>query len=129
MLKEMKVAELREVAEAFGIEDPKSKTKAVLLVELAEEGVTDEVYQQFTDAESVEVIAPAETPPPATRRGEEDVLVYMNRANPTFEIRGHRFTKEHPYVAMSQSDAQGVFDYDPRGFRLATPNEVKEYYS
>jgi hypothetical protein len=58
-----------------------------------------------------------------------EVLVKMERENYTYEIYGHMFTKEHPYIAMSSEDAQLIFDHDPRGFRIATPNEVKEYYS
>jgi hypothetical protein len=41
---------------------------------------------------------------------------------------GKTFTKDHPFVAMSQSDAQKIFDKE-EGFRLATPTEVKEFYS
>ena len=127
MLSKMKVAELREVAEAFGVEH-EGLNKASLLAQLAEEGVTEEVYAQYTGVEEEkEVIS---TPAPAVKRDTDaSVLVFMNRANPTFEIKGHRFTKQHPYVAMSSDEAQEIFDYDPRGFRIATPNEVKEYYS
>jgi hypothetical protein len=53
----------------------------------------------------------------------------MLKANPTYEIRGHRFTRDHPYVAMSEDDAQEIFDMEPRGFAVATPKEVQGYYS
>jgi hypothetical protein len=128
MLSTMKVAELREVAENFGVEY-EGLNKATLLATLAEEGVTEAVYAEFI-AKTSDDVEEVSTPAPAVKRqSDASVLVFMNRANPTFEIRGHRFTKQHPYVAMSPEEAQEIFDYDPRGFRIATPNEVKEYYS
>jgi len=124
MLSTMKVAELRAVAEEFGVDVSQSKTKALLLAQLAEEGVTDEVFASLSKGtEKVGILAA--TP----RESEEgDVLVSMTRANPTFEVLGYKFTKEHPYVAMSPGDAQSIFDSE-FGFRTASPNEVKEYYS
>jgi hypothetical protein len=128
MLKDLRVKELRGVADAFGIDDSASKSKAVLLAELAEEGVTEEDYKKmFNIVEDPEPVAPpvVKTTPSA---GPE-ILVKMNRANPTYEIRGYRFTSEHPYVVMSQEDAQAIFDADPRGFVTATPKELEDYYS
>jgi len=124
----MKVAELREVADAFGVDYSQAKTKKLLIAALAEEGVTVDQYQKFVDAEKVETEAPEEAPRKKVATGPE-ILVKMNRANPTYEIKGHRFTREHPYIAMSQDEAQEIFDYDPRGFTIATPKEVQEYYS
>jgi hypothetical protein len=41
---------------------------------------------------------------------------------------GVTFTKEHPFVAVSEDIAQEIFDKE-EGFRLASPREVQEYYS
>ena len=41
---------------------------------------------------------------------------------------GFTFTKEHPFIAMSNEAAQAIFDKE-EGFRLATPKEVQEYYN
>jgi hypothetical protein len=41
---------------------------------------------------------------------------------------GHTFTKEHPFVAMKEDDAQAIFDKED-GFRIATPKEVQEFYN
>jgi len=132
MFETMKVAELREVADAFGVdttdESGKALSKKLLLAALAEEGVTSEDYAKFTDAEKVDLEVDDEAPKKKVVVGPE-ILVKMNRANPTYEIKGHRFTREHPYIAMSQEDAQEIFDYDPRGFVIATPAEVQQYYS
>lgn len=132
MLETMKVAELREVADAFGVdttdESGKALSKKLLLAALAEEGVTSEEYAKFEDAEKVDVEVDEPAPKKKVSSGP-DILVKMNRANGTFEIKGHRFTREHPYIAMSQEEAQEIFDYDPRGFTIATPAQVQEYYS
>lgn len=133
MLSKMKVGELRKVAEEMGVDHSESKTKAALVAQLAEEGVTDQSYQEYLDSIIEPVEPEEETVQPVKKTPKvnvgDEVLVKMNRANPTFEIRGYRFTKDHPYIAMNQNDAQEIFDFDPRGFAIATPNEVKEYYS
>ena len=56
------------------------------------------------------------------------VLVRMTRDNFRYDIMGHTFTKEHPFVAMTDNEAQSIFDKE-EGFRLATPKEVQEFYS
>jgi hypothetical protein len=129
MLKDLKVKELREVAEEFGVDLSGSKTKAAILEQLQSEGVTDEEYQRFADVEQEEPVVEESKPIKTPSTAGPDILVKMNRANPTYEIRGHKFTSEHPYVVMSESEAQDIFDVDPRGFSMATPKEVEEYYS
>jgi hypothetical protein len=52
----------------------------------------------------------------------------MTRANFRYDIMGKTFTREHPFVAMTKEDAQKIFDKE-EGFRLATPTEVREFYS
>jgi hypothetical protein len=50
------------------------------------------------------------------------------RANFRYDIMGFTFTKDHPFVAMTEDEAQEIFDKE-EGFRLATPKEVQEYYN
>jgi hypothetical protein len=126
MLKDKKVAELREIAEAFAVDLDGITKKADIIAALEEEGVNDSHLQEFEEAEHVEQ-EPVSTP--VKKSAGPEVLVKMEKANPTYEIRGYKFTKSHPYVAMGEEDAQEIFDLEPRGFRIATPNEVKEYYS
>jgi hypothetical protein len=52
----------------------------------------------------------------------------MTRENHRYDIFGYTFTKEHPFVAMSEEDAQKIFDTE-EGFRLATPKEVQDFYN
>ena len=57
----------------------------------------------------------------------DSILVRMTRENYRYDIHGHTFTKEHPFVAMPEEDAQKIFDTE-EGFRLATPKEVQDFY-
>ena len=52
----------------------------------------------------------------------------MERHNFTYQTYGHSFSKDHPFIAMSEKDAQTIFDNE-QGFRMATPKEVQEFYS
>ena len=56
------------------------------------------------------------------------VLVKMERDNQSYNTMNYTFTREHPFVAMSETEAQSIFD-NQEGFRLATPREVQEYYA
>ena len=40
----------------------------------------------------------------------------------------HEFTQEHPFISMPMTSAMKILDTE-KGFRLATPSEVKEFYS
>jgi hypothetical protein len=64
---------------------------------------------------------------PKKELAEDTVLVKMERDNFRYDIQGHTFTKEHPYVAMNKEQAQNIFDKE-EGFRLATPKEVQDFY-
>lgn len=128
----LKVSELKKIAEDFGVEIESIKNKADIIAALSEEGVTWAVYDKTVkkmeeDAEdmSVEVLPRLD---PKKELAEDTVLVRMTRANFRYDIMGHTFTKDHPFVAMHQDDAQKIFDKE-EGFRLATPKEVQEFYN
>lgn len=126
---------LQDVCKEYGIETD-DKTKALLLADLAEEGVTYEDYMKLKEAPKVD---PNEILEPATIQAQEakkemeqddskDVLVKMDRKNLRYDILGHTFTHEHPYVVMSEKQAQDIFDRQD-GFRMATPREAENFYS
>lgn len=126
----LKVSELKQIAQDFGVEAESLKSKKDIVAALAEEGVTWSVYKKTTqdiedDTEEIEVL-------PKLQKNKVDdkdkVLVKMTRANFRYDIMGHTFTKEHPYVAMSEDDAQAIFDKE-EGFVMATPKEVQEFYN
>ncbi len=129
----LKVAELREIAENFAVDTDGIKSKADISGALAEEGVTGTVYQKtlekIKDANE-DVFSTEEVLPrldPKSVNAEDTVLVRMTRENFRYDILGFTFTKEHPFVAMQEEQAQEIFDKE-EGFRLATPKEVQEYY-
>lgn len=59
--------------------------------------------------------------------GPAKVLVKMNRENPRFDIRGYRFTYDHPYALVTEDDAEYLVTQQD-GFSYATPREAAEFY-
>jgi hypothetical protein len=125
----LKVAELRTIAEDFAVDTDGLKNKKDIIAALTEEGVTYSVYAKTLQAveaakEEIEVLPKFD--PKA--QPEDTILVRMTRDNFRYDIQGRTFTKEHPFVAMSEEDAQEIFDKE-EGFRLATPKEVQDFYN
>ena len=125
----LKVGELKTIAEGFAVETEGLKNKQDIIAALSEEGVTYELYatslKDIDDAkEEIEILPVFD---PKAERTEDTVLVRMTRANFRYDILGHTFTQEHPFVAMHKDAAQQIFDIE-EGFRLATPKEVQDYY-
>ena len=125
----LKVGELKAIAEEFAVDTEGLKNKQDVIAALSEEGVTYEVYEKtlkdVEDAkEEIEVLPVFD---PKAERTEDTVLVMMTRANFRYDILGHTFTQDHPFVAMHKDAAQQIFDKE-EGFRLATPKEVQDYY-
>ncbi len=127
----LKVSELKKIAEDFAVETNSLKNKSDIIAALAEEGVTWAVYEQTIkkideDKEDAPEVLPKFDP--NADQPEDTVLVRMTRANVRYDIAGHTFTKDQPFVAMKKDKAQWIFDKED-GFRLATPKEVQEFYN
>jgi hypothetical protein len=124
---DLKITELKKVAEAFGVSSEGVKTKQEIIALLEEEGITAQMYEKFTGAEKqpIEVEKRKEK---KTMKAENSVLVKMERSNYSYQTMGYDFTSQHPFVAMPESDAQHIFDRE-EGFRLATPREAQEFYN
>ena len=126
----LKIAELKKIAEDFGVEIDGLKNKTDIIAALSEEGVTWSVYEKTLeklkeeDDMATEVLA---KPVNKKVNPEDTLLVKMERHNYSYETHGFTFTKEHPFVAMDKDTAQEIFDKE-EGFRLATPKEVQEFY-
>lgn len=126
----LKLSEIKKVAEDFGVDVEDLKSKKDIIAQLAEEGVSWSVYQKtikdVNDAtEEIEVLPKFDPKKDIT---SDKVLVKMERHNHRYDILGFTFTKDHPFVAMSDDNAQEIFDKED-GFRLATPREAQEFYS
>lgn len=125
----MKADELRSAAEAFGVEVPEKANRQVIIASLADEGVTYEMYESFLNAEKEEPLeAATEVFEREIPDDTETILVKMDRANPYYQVGVYTFTSDHPFINMPVEDAQKIFDGE-QGFRVATPAEVKGFYS
>ena len=126
----MKVAELKKIAEDFAVDTEGLKNKADIIAALSEEGVTFAIYAKTLDVkeEEAEMDENEVLPKPDKTQSKDNVLVRMTRANFRYDILGYTFTKDHPFVAMKEEDAQKIFDVE-EGFRLATPREAQEFYN
>ena len=129
---DLKVTELRKVADSFAIDVEGLKTKQEIIAALEEEGINYQMYAKFEGAEKQEIkvseMEKVQREKKIMDKATNSVLVKMERMNHSYQTSGYTFTTEHPFVAMSESDAQRIFDTQP-GFRLATPREAQEYYA
>ena len=128
---DLKITELRKVAETFGVDTEGSKTKQEVIALLEEEGISFQMYDKFTNTEKQEIEVPEiEKKKRETKimKTTNSVLVKMERSNHSYQTLGYTFSTEHPFVAMAEADAQRIFDTQD-GFRLATPREAQEYYA
>lgn len=122
---------LLQVAEDFAVDVKKTDNKGVIIAALVEDGVTWDMYKQaFPDPteeepKPVPEAAPAE-PKPVVREVPK-VLVKMERQNPRFEIRGYTFSKQHPFVPVTEEDANYIISHLD-GFRIAMPQEAQDFY-
>lgn len=130
--KDLKLADLKNVADSFGVEFPSKVTKNDLVLLLEEEGISYQMYEQFANIEKEDVEEDPTRPARFSLEKENSVLVKMDRENFSYQVGTDQgvisFTKEHPFVALPESVAQQVFDLHA-GFRPATPREVQEFYS
>lgn len=69
------------------------------------------------------------TPPVVTASTTvpDTVLIKMSRENPRYDIRGYKFTKDHPFALVRSDDAEYIVS-EVEGFGYATPREAKEFY-
>jgi len=129
---ELKLNELKKVAESFAVDTEGLKTKQEIVAAIQEEGVTYQMYDKLKNAEKQEIEIPESEKIKRERKimskTTNQVLVKMERNNHSYEIRGYAFSQEHPFMAMSESEAQRIFDTEV-GFRIATPREAQEYYA
>lgn len=127
----LKVAELKKIAETFAVDLGEAKSKQDIIVELEEQGVSYQMVTSFENAEkqTIEISDIEKKQRQAkSNKQENSILVKMERMNHSYQANGYTFTQEHPFVAMPESDAQRIFDTQA-GFRLATPREAQEFYN
>lgn len=127
---DLKVEELRKVADDFGVDLKPKATKDNIIESLNNDGVTYEMYETFANANKVNQQAVNDTVVGQSNEvvsKERTVLVKMERENGTYETFGYKFTKANPFMVVTESDADKICRNE-EGFRLALPSEVSEYY-
>lgn len=117
---------LIKVAEDFGVDVKPGTTKPAIIAELVEMGVTYDMWQKFNNVEPEPEGDSTEAKALFTEK-EARVLVKMERENGTYETRGYRFTRDHPFVPVKESDAE-LICRSAEGFRIALPSEAAQYY-
>ena len=121
--------ELMEAAEFFGVEAKPADSKKTIADSLADSGIDMDQYNKFFGPQEQEDLE-GEPLPEQTEKvvdPSDALLMKMERGNPTYEVRGYRFTSTHPYALVAEIDAEWILENE-RGFRLASPKEVKEFY-
>jgi hypothetical protein len=125
----LKVADLRQIAASYGAEDTQLMAKKALLTWLEEEGVTYSAHETLANADAADTDDLGLVAPTAPSKNEDLVLLKMERDNPGYDAIGrYFFTKEHPFQAVPREDANEIFRLE-NGFRLATDDEVRDFYN
>lgn len=125
--------ELVALAPEFAVELKAGMTKAAIVKEYDENGVTAELINSLrAPVEEEPVEAPLELEEVSAEEPEEEeeelTLVRMTRTNGTYQIRGYTFRRDHPFALVKEEDADYLIEVDG-GFRMASPKEAREYYS
>ena len=128
---------LNRIADVFGVDISNAKNKIDVAEAIVADGVTWKMWREH-GGEQEETKPVIEDEPKeegdepvkkdAAESFEKTVLVKMVRANGTFETHGLRFSKAHPYLPVTQTVADELIT-KVGGFRIATTEEVKNYYS
>lgn len=128
-LNKLKTHELLKVGEEYGVDLTEAKNKSEMIAILAEEGVTDELIGGLAKVEKADLpAAPKFEGSEELSKENDKTIIKMERDNRSYQTHGFVFTKEHPFVAVPMNTAVEILDTQ-RGFRLATPTEVKEFYA
>lgn len=119
------IISLKQLCKQYGVSSPLGTTKQQMIDQLTELGVDVNTVPEVRKNKSLEKMKKANK-----NKVEQpvDVIVRMDRTNSTFTFSGYRFTKEQPYCLMKNETALILFE-QYTGFRVASPQEVMEFYS
>lgn len=123
----LKKEDLLKIADEYGVDTKPTDTKAVIIAALAEDGVSWEDVAKMDNTVAEKDAELKQEREEAKAAGPKQLL-RMLRANSSYEIRGIKFTREHPFALVPEEDAEFITENDPAGFRYATPKEAAEYY-
>lgn len=151
--------ELYAIADKFGVDVEKDSNKAPLVKAIEDNHVTPElVFEQIPEFDNrYNVVDPDElrkqSEPDNVVRSQEAInrvpedkevkiitqeefkpvpqekyLIKMDRQNHYFEVAGYTFTKDHPYALVDAEKVNQIVR-EEEGFRIATPDELQNYYN
>lgn len=125
----LKKPELLKAAEEFAVDVDKTWTNKKIVEEIEAFGVTADMYIASDLYQSGELTPDVKAVPRAGARkpAGSEVLIKMTRQNPTYEIRGYRFTKKDPFVVVDEENANYILELE--GFSIASPKAAQEYYA
>lgn len=123
-LEQLKNIELLKLVEKFEVDVDEDARKADLVKALKEQGITLDTYKKFIEEEEAKQ---ANSESAANFKQGGPVLLKMDRQNKSLEVEGITFTQAHPYQVVDENTAQRIIDVYP-GFRIASPQEAKDYY-
>lgn len=110
-------------------ESGQDKSREVILAEEAAKAAEEAAKAEADKAPAVQEQAQAERDNPREEvPAEDEVLVKYERKNPSYQTRGYLFTQAHPYSSVPASVAEYLIRKE-KGFRLALPSEVTDYYN
>jgi len=143
---DLDVGVLRTTAlEDFAVDVKADDNKKTVIAALIEDGVK---FEQYATLKGLNTVKSNPTPPPSvevnvtvpeqpvqivtaqplTEQAPQKWLIKMERDNVRYDVRGYKFTKEHPYSLVSPADAEYLLNKE-KGFRQAFPSELEEFYS
>lgn len=131
--KNLNKKQLLKAAKLFDVEVAEDDTNPQIVAALEEANASWTNYKKFVAEESGVVaddVADEDESEDQVEFGKP-VLLKMERKNPTYDILGHRFTKDQPFQVMSEDEAQKVIDtaeLEGGGFRVASPAEARSYF-
>jgi hypothetical protein len=131
--KDLNKEQLLAAADEFGTEIDKRWGEGNIIAALLSDGVTWEMYKTAFPDTVVDSPEPEQKPakPEGTAKkfsGKERVeLMKMERNNPSYQVLGYRFTKDHPFALVKADDVNWIMSHEV-GFRVATPQEAEAFY-
>ena len=127
---------LKAVADNFGV-DLNDKTKKAEYVEaLIADGVTDDMVRDFLGEtapkpetkDAPPVTSGKEAEEKAQDNPEDQVILRMTRANPTYQTHGYTFHAKYPFTLVPKDVAESILRVET-GFSVALSSEVEDFHS
>lgn len=96
----------------------------------AQDTPPEDTAQAVESEEDAQASESTDEPTEESAEGEgERVLVKFLGGSSFHQTKGHTFSVEHPFGALTEEDAEALMQERPTLFRYARPAEAESYYS